>query len=49
VHFALADRKGEALDDFFFADGDVEIFDFELGHVRKVDGRGSKWMKVSSL
>ena len=30
VDLAAVDDQREALDDFLFADGDVEIFDFEL-------------------
>jgi hypothetical protein len=33
VDLAAVDREGEALDDGFLADADVEVLDFELAHV----------------
>src|SRR5258708_8360276 len=32
VDFAAVDRERKALDDGLFADGDVQVFDFELRH-----------------
>jgi len=36
MHFAAPNGEREVLDDFLFADGDVEIFDFEGRHVVSV-------------
>jgi hypothetical protein len=39
VHLALPEGERETFDDFLFADGDVEVFDFERGHGRNEEER----------
>ena len=34
IRNTAVEREGEALDDLLFADGDVEVFDFQFGHVK---------------
>jgi len=44
-------REGQALNDWFFTDGNMEVFDFELAHGKRRigDKRGGKTVREISL
>jgi hypothetical protein len=51
VNFATVNREGQALDDWFFTDGNMEVFDFELAHGKGGIGyeKGGKMVGKISL